>query len=58
MRMCHVTDEIRYGDNDRLAAQVASIYDSDLLILLSDIDSLYSSLPKNENAVHIPLSMK
>ena len=49
------TDEIRYGDNDRLAAQVASICDSDLLILLSDIDGLYTESPKkSENAEHIP----
>ena len=49
------TDEIRYGDNDRLAAQVASICESDLLILLSDIDGLYTESPKkSKNAVHIP----
>ena len=49
------TDEIRYGDNDRLAAQVASICDSDLLILLSDIDGLYTASPKkSKSAVHIP----
>ncbi len=49
------TDEIRYGDNDRLAAQVASICDSDLLILLSDIDGLYTDAPKkSKNAEHIP----
>ena len=49
------TDEIRYGDNDRLAAQVASICDSDLLILLSDIDGLYTESPKKSNdAEHIP----
>ena len=49
------TDEIRYGDNDRLAAQVASICDSDLLILLSDIDGLYTVSPKkSKNAEHIP----
>ena len=49
------TDEIRYGDNDRLAAQVASICDSDLLILLSDIDGLYTESPKkSKNAEHIP----
>ena len=49
------TDEIRYGDNDRLAAQVASICDSDLLILLSDIDGLYTESPKkSKNAKHIP----
>ena len=49
------TDEIRYGDNDRLAAQVASICECDLLILLSDIDGLYTEPPKKSmNAVHIP----
>jgi len=49
------TDEIRYGDNDRLAAQVASICESDLLILLSDIDGLYTASPKkSKNAEHIP----
>ena len=49
------TDEIRYGDNDRLAAQVASICESDLLILLSDIDGLYTESPKkSKNAEHIP----
>ncbi len=49
------TDEIRYGDNDRLAAQVASICESDLLILLSDIDGLYTESPKkSKNAAHIP----
>ncbi len=49
------TDEIRYGDNDRLAAQVASICESDLLILLSDIDGLYTESPKkNKDAEHIP----
>ncbi len=49
------TDEIRYGDNDRLAAQVASICDSDLLILLSDIDGLYTESPKKSKyAEHIP----
>ncbi len=49
------TDEIRYGDNDRLAAQVASICEADLLILLSDIDGLYTASPKkSRNAVHIP----
>ena len=39
------TDEIRYGDNDRLAAQVAVTVGADRLILLSDIDGLYSSNP-------------
>ncbi|MBI04902.1 MAG: glutamate 5-kinase [Pelagibacteraceae bacterium] len=48
------TEEIRYGDNDRLAARVAQMSDSDLLILLSDIDGLYSKNPvKNKNAKKI-----
>ncbi len=39
------TSEIRYGDNDRLAARVATMMGSDLLILLSDIDGLYTKSP-------------
>ena len=39
------TAEIRYGDNDRLAARVASMVGADLLILLSDIDGLYTAPP-------------
>jgi glutamate 5-kinase len=39
------TAEIRYGDNDRLAARVASMVNADLLILLSDVDGLYSQPP-------------
>lgn len=39
------TSEIRYGDNDRLAARVATMVGADLLILLSDIDGLYSKPP-------------
>ncbi|MBI5265533.1 MAG: glutamate 5-kinase [Bradyrhizobium sp.] len=41
------TNEIRYGDNDRLAARVATMASADLLILLSDIDGLYDAPPKN-----------
>ena len=53
------TDEIRYGDNDRLAAQVASICDCDLLVLLSDIDGFYTKSPKkHKDAEHIPLITK
>jgi len=49
------TDEIRYGDNDRLGAQVASLIGADALVLLSDVDGLYSADPrKNPAAVHIP----
>jgi len=39
------TDEIRYGDNDRLAAQIAVTVGADQLILLSDVDGLYSANP-------------
>jgi glutamate 5-kinase len=39
------TSEIRYGDNDRLAARVATMAGSDLLILLSDVDGLYTAPP-------------
>lgn len=51
-----VTEEIRYGDNDRLAARVAQMAGADLLVLLSDIDGLYTADPrKNPKAQHIPL---
>lgn len=40
------TDEIRFGDNDRLAAQVALMGAADLLVLLSDVDGLYTADPK------------
>ena len=50
------TNEIRYGDNDRLAARVATMTSSDLLILLSDIDGLYTAPPgTNPNAKLIPV---
>ena len=39
------TSEIRYGDNDRLAARVATMVSADLLVLLSDVDGLYDSPP-------------
>ena len=42
------TTEIRYGDNDRLAARVATMMSADLLILLSDIDGLYSAPPHDD----------
>jgi len=49
------TDEIRYGDNDRLAARVAQMLGADVLVLLSDIDGLYDADPRsNPNANHIP----
>jgi glutamate 5-kinase len=50
------TSEIRYGDNDRLAARVATMMSADLLVLLSDVDGLYDAPPaKNAKAKHIPL---
>ncbi|MCH9808941.1 MAG: glutamate 5-kinase [Alphaproteobacteria bacterium] len=39
------TSEIRYGDNDRLSARVASMIDADCLVLLSDVDGLYTAPP-------------
>ncbi|MEM8740908.1 MAG: glutamate 5-kinase [Pseudomonadota bacterium] len=42
------TDEIRFGDNDRLAAQVAGLAGADLLILLSDVDGLYTADPRQD----------
>ena len=50
------TYEIRFGDNDRLAARVAAMMSADLLILLSDIDGLYDKNPrKYDDACHIPV---
>lgn len=49
------TDELRYGDNDRLSARVAQMVRADLLILLSDVDGLYSADPaRDSDARHIP----
>lgn len=48
------TDELRYGDNDRLSARAAQLVRSDLLILLSDVDGLYTADPSRDPAaVHI-----
>lgn len=50
------TDEIRYGDNDRLAARAAQMVGADMLILLSDIDGLYTDDPRSQpDARHLPL---
>ena len=50
------TSEIRYGDNDRLAARVATMLGADLLVLLSDIDGLYTASPALDTAARfIPL---
>jgi glutamate 5-kinase len=49
------TDEIRFGDNDRLGARVAEMISADTLVLLSDIDGLYTGDPRNDtSAKHIP----
>ncbi len=53
------TNEIRYGDNDRLAARVATMVSADLLVLLSDIDGLYDAPPGTAAAAgplpaHVP----
>ncbi len=42
------TDEIRFGDNDRLAAQVAVTVGADVLVLLSDVDGLYTANPSDD----------
>ena len=50
------TEEIRYGDNDRLAARVAQMIGADLLVLLSDVDGLYTADPrKDPKAVRVPV---
>ncbi|WP_108659288.1 glutamate 5-kinase [Acuticoccus kandeliae] len=49
------TSEIRYGDNDRLAARVAAMISADCLVLLSDVDGLYTAPPAQDpNATFIP----
>ena len=49
------TEEIRFGDNDRLAARVAQMMSADVLVLLSDIDGLYSADPRSSaDAVFVP----
>ncbi|MDN4615154.1 glutamate 5-kinase [Leifsonia sp. F6_8S_P_1B] len=47
------THEIRFGDNDRLAALVAILLDADLLVLLSDVDALYTKPPQEPGAERI-----
>jgi len=48
------THEIRFGDNDRLAALVAHLVNADALVLLSDIDGLYTGKPGRAGSVFIP----
>jgi glutamate 5-kinase len=47
------TNEIRYGDNDRLAARVATMASADLLVLLSDVDGLYDAPPGDGRAAKL-----
>ena len=50
------TTEIRFGDNDRLAARVAEMVQADQLVLLSDVDGLYTADPRHDaGASHIPV---
>ena len=50
------TTEIRFGDNDRLAARVAEMTQADQLVLLSDIDGLYTADPRRDlHAAHVPI---
>lgn len=49
------TDEIRFGDNDRLAALVAHLVDADALILLTDVDALYDGHPRRPGSSRIPV---
>lgn len=48
------TEEIRFGDNDRLAALVALLVEADLLVLLSDVDALYDGDPRLPGAQPVP----
>jgi glutamate 5-kinase len=49
------TSEIRYGDNDRLAARVSSMMSADCLVLLSDVDGLYTAPPGSPNATRVEI---
>tara|TARA_B100000029_G_scaffold335682_1_gene327802 strand:- start:1295 stop:2401 length:1107 start_codon:yes stop_codon:yes gene_type:complete len=52
------TTEIKYGDNDRLAARVAQIISADCLILLSDVDGLYTENPKKNKKTKLIKTVK
>ncbi len=49
------TEEIRFGDNDRLAALVAALVNADLLVLLSDVDALYTGDPAHPGSRRVDL---
>jgi glutamate 5-kinase len=54
------TTEIRFGDNDHLAAMVSILIDADALVLLSDVDGIYDIPPTNPGAKlisHVPFNM-
>jgi glutamate 5-kinase len=52
------TSEIKYGDNDRLAARVSQIISADCLILLSDVDGLYTDNPKKNKKIKLIKTVK
>lgn len=52
------TTEIKYGDNDRLAARVSQIISADCLILLSDVDGLYTDNPKKNKKIKLIKTVK
>jgi glutamate 5-kinase len=52
------TDEIRFGDNDILAAQIATLIEADCLILLSNVDGLYKQPPKNNTNDDLVLEVR
>ena len=52
------TNEIRFGDNDRLAARVAVMMSADLLVLLSDVDGLYESDPRHDACARLIPTVK
>ena len=52
------TTEIKYGDNDRLAARVSQIVSADCLILLSDVDGLHTENPKNNKKTKLIKTVK
>ncbi len=52
------TTEIKYGDNDRLAARVAQIISADCLVLLSDVDGLYTDNPKKNKKIKLIKTVK
>ncbi len=50
------TDELKFGDNDRLASRVAQLVSADLVVLLSDVDGLYTADPRiHHDAQHVPV---